>query len=269
VDKSVTVNGAGADILAIDGNMASRVFQIGLGQTGETVTISGLTIRNAQGNFGGGIFITNAATATIINCIVSGSSAGFGGGIFNDAALLTIANTTIKGNIASEGGGTYNNGTLTITNSTFSGNSAQSVGGAMFNDKGTMQITNSTMSNNSAFSGGGILNLGPLEIANTILKTGASGDNILNESGTVTSLGYNLSNDDGWGFLTGPGDQINTDPLLGPLQNSGGSTFTHALLPGSPAIDTGDPTFTPPALLRPARSWVWSRRERTHRRRFV
>ena len=46
--------------------------------------------------------------------------------------------------------------------------------------------------------------------------------------------------------MTGPGDQINTDPLLGPLQDNGGPTFTHALLPGSPAIDTGDPNFTPP-----------------------
>jgi len=116
----------------------------------------------------------------------------------------------------------------------------------MFNDKGTMRVTNSTMSNNSAFSGGGILNLGTLEIGNTILKTGASGGNILNQSGTVTSLGYNVSNDDGGGFLTGPGDQINTDPLLGPLQDNGGSTFTHELLSGSPAIDAGDPNFTPP-----------------------
>ena len=44
----------------------------------------------------------------------------------------------------------------------------------------------------------------------------------------------------------GPGDQINTDPLLGPLQDNGGPTVTHALLPGSPAIDAGDPNFTPP-----------------------
>src|SRR5438067_8728813 len=109
-----------------------------------------------------------------------------------------------------------------------------------------MRVTNSTMSNNSAFSGGGILNLGTLEIGNIILKTGASGGNILNQSGTVTSLGYNLSDDDGGGFLTGPGDQINTDPLLGPLQDNGGSTFTHELLSGSPAIDAGDPNFTPP-----------------------
>ena len=47
-------------------------------------------------------------------------------------------------------------------------------------------------------------------------------------------------------MLTGPGDQINTDPMLGPLQDNGGLTFTHALLPGSPAIDAGDPNFTPP-----------------------
>src|SRR5947208_6350497 len=246
MEKRVTINGAGADVLAVDGNATSSVFQIGTGATAPTVAISGLTIRNAQGNFGGGIFISNAPTATIINCTVSGSRAGFGGGIFSDAALLTIANTTISGNIASEGGGIYNNGTLTITNSTFSGNSAQSVGGAMFNDKGTMRVTNSTMSNNSAFSGGGILNLGTLEIGNTILKTGACGGNILNQSGTVTSLGYSLSNDDGGGFLTGPGDQINTDPSLGPLQNNGGPTFTHQVLSVSPAIDAGDPNFTPP-----------------------
>src|SRR5213079_1152122 len=71
-------------------------------------------------------------------------------------------------------------------------------------------------------------------------------ENIFNDGGTVTSHGYNLSSDDGGGVLTGPGDQINTNPLLGPLQNNGGPTFTHALLPGSPAIDAGDPNFTPP-----------------------
>src|SRR5262249_56283595 len=52
--------------------------------------------------------------------------------------------------------------------------------------------------------------------------------------------------DNGGGSLTATGDQINTDPMLGPLQDNGGPTFTHALLPGSPAIDTGDPSFTPP-----------------------
>jgi hypothetical protein len=51
------------------------------------------------------------------------------------------------------------------------------------------------------------------------------------------------------GFLTGPGDQINTNPLLGPLQNNGGSTLTHALLVGGPGINTGDPQLHAPALV--------------------
>jgi hypothetical protein len=46
--------------------------------------------------------------------------------------------------------------------------------------------------------------------------------------------------------LTGPGDQINTNPMLGSLQDNGGPTFTHELLTGSPATDAGDPNFTPP-----------------------
>lgn len=45
-----------------------------------------------------------------------------------------------------------------------------------------------------------------------------------------SSHGYNLSSDNGGGYLTATGDQINTDPKLGPLQNNGGLTFTH--LPG-------------------------------------
>ena len=85
-----------------------------------------------------------------------------------------------------------------------------------------------------------------VEISNIILNAGASGENIFNDRGTVTSLGYNLSSDDGGCYLTGPGDQINANPLLGPLQDNGGSTFTHALLPDSPAIDAGDPNFHPP-----------------------
>ena len=104
------------------------------------------------------------------------------------------------------------------------------------------------LSDNSArFLAGGILNFQNLEIGNTILKRGDSGENIYNNTqGIVTSLGYNVSSDDGGDILTGPGDQTLTDPMLGPLQNNGGSTLTHALLPGSPAINAGDPSFTPP-----------------------
>jgi hypothetical protein len=57
--------------------------------------------------------------------------------------------------------------------------------------------------------------------------------------------------------LNGPDDQINTDPVLGPLQNNGGPTYTHALLPGSPAIDAGDPKFTPPPFYDQRGSGFW------------
>ena len=283
VDKSVTINAAGADVLAVDGNASSRVFHIG---SGETVTISGLTIRNGHDdNMGGGIDNEVGATLTITNSTLSSNTAGSvnnpaveGGGIFNSGTLtivnstvsgnsaggiagsgggienfgtLTILNSTFSGNTAIKGAGVHNNGpatVVTITNSTLSGNTASAYGGACFNG-GTMYIANSTLSDNSASIGGGILVFGPLQIGNTILNRGDSGANIDSFGEvTVTSLGYNLSSDDGSGHLTGPGDQINTDPLLGPLQNNGGTTFTHELLSGSPAINAGDPSFTPPPL---------------------
>ncbi len=244
VDKSVTINGAGADLLAVDGNATSRVFQTVTGA--ETVSISGLTIRNGQLGEGGGIYNADTVTLTIINSTLSGNAAGLGGGVFN-SGTLTIINSTFSSNMASQGGGIYNpgSGTLTITNSTFSGDAAPVAGGATFN-LGTMQIANTTLSDNSSPLGGGVFNMGTLQIGNTILNAGASGANIANSGGTVTSHGYNLSSDDAGGFLTGPGDQINTDPMLGPLQDNGGATFTHELLPGSPATDAGDPNFTPP-----------------------
>jgi hypothetical protein len=132
VHKSVTINGSGADVLAIDGNAASRVFEIG---SGETVTIFNLTIRNGLDDVsGGGILNGDGATSTITNCTVSdnlaGGIQGQGGGIFN-AGTLAIVNSTVDGNtagsaggITGDGGGICNRGTLTIVNDTISGNTA-------------------------------------------------------------------------------------------------------------------------------------------------
>jgi hypothetical protein len=109
-------------------------------------------------------------------------------------------------------------------------------------------ISNCTFSDNYISYGGnaaGICNAGTLEIGNTILNAEPP-ENLFNNGGTITSAGHNLSSDDGGGYLNGPGDQINTDPMLGLLQDNGGRTFTHELLSGSPAIDAGDPNFTPP-----------------------
>jgi hypothetical protein len=160
---------------------------------------------------------------------------------------MTIESSTLSGNTASLGAGIYNDGAgmVTVTNSTVSTNTANSAGGGMFNI-GALTILNSTLSGNSGDPAGGVFNIGALDIGGSVLNGGSSGDNITNNNGTVLSHGYNLCSDGGGGFLVVTGDQINTDPLLGPLQNNGGSTFTHELLTDSPAIDAGDPNFTPP-----------------------
>ena len=243
VNRSVTINGPGADLLAVDGNAAGVVFQV---MSTGPVTISDLTIKNGHAGSGGGIFNGGVGTLTIINSALSGNTADFGGGVYNGGSL-NIVNSTISGNTANtEGAGVYNPVTVTIINSTFSDN-ASKIAGGVFNT-GTLVITNSTITNNtSMFLAGGVVNLNNFQIGNTILNEGPASANIYNNSsGVVMSRGYNLSSDDASGILTGPGDQIRTDPKLGPLRNNGGHTLTHALLPGSPAIDAGDPSFTPP-----------------------
>jgi predicted outer membrane repeat protein len=258
----------------VNSNVSNNVFGI-LNATDEfgvvTATILSTTV---SGNSAGGIvarphIFGGRAYITIIDCIISGNSTAVNGGGIGGATTLTVANSTISSNSAGTSGGGISGGDVSIVNSTVSGNSAGTTGGGI--GGGNLSIVNSTVSDNSAGtsgggiynnsslyvtlstitansapSGGGIYNVGSVEVSNTILNAGASGENIFNDGGTVTSFGYNLSSDDGGGYLTGPGDQINTDPLLGPLQNNGGPTFTHALLPGSPAIDAGDPNFTPP-----------------------
>jgi len=81
-------------------------------------------------------------------------------------------------------------------------------------------------------------------LMNTIMANSTAGGNCSND-GAIASGGYNLDSDGTCGF-TAEGDLSNTAPLLGPLQDNGGFTFTHALLPGSPAIDAGNPTCPPP-----------------------
>jgi len=234
ISKNITINGLGADLLAVSRAQNAPAFRIFHLLSAHTVVIQGLTISNglaAQFGFGGGI-LNEGSTLSVINCVVSGNSTdSTGGGIsdgFMTGSTLMIESSTLSGNYAGDyGGGIENSGTVTINNSTLSGNTGEFAGGGIYNTRTS--------------AGAAVV-----EIGTTILKRGASGQNIGNNSGTVTSRGYNLSSDDGGGYLTGPGDQINTDPLLGPLQDNGGPTLTHALLAGSPAIDAGDPNFIPP-----------------------
>ena len=90
VNDSITINGPGANILAVNGNAASRVFHI---SSGKTVIISGLTITNGGVVPNGGGILNDHATLTVNNCTVSGNTifSGTGGGIFNNAATRRSA----------------------------------------------------------------------------------------------------------------------------------------------------------------------------------
>jgi hypothetical protein len=285
VDKSVTISGPGPTLLAVWGyvtlNAGFRVFHV---TPNHTMTIGGLTISEGSGgiyndqgtltvnncaviynyaNGGDGGGVNNASgTLIIINSTVRGNSAdGGGGGISSYDGTLTITGSTIADNFALfAGGGISASGTIEISDSTISGNAAgggdnhiPGQGGGIFTG-GTLTINNSTISWNTAWGndfkgpglGGGIYFWDETgSITNSILSynSASEGDNIY---GGVISLGYNVCSDDCG--LNGPGDLNNTDPLLGPLQNNGGPTFTHELLPGSPAIDAGNPRFTPPPI---------------------
>jgi CSLREA domain-containing protein len=257
LNSDMKILGPGANALTVQRSSATQ-FRIFTVNSGKTVTISGLAITNGSAIEGGGIR-NDHGTLTVNNCTVSGNSANNGGGIenfgeFSGTATLTVSNCTFSDNSTASlgtGGGIRNTGqhggsaTVTVVNTTLSGNSAQLAGGAIENaggDSGSAPLTikNSTLSGNSAPSGGGIDNeVATLTIGSTILKAGGSGANISNANGSVTSHGYNLSSDDASAFLNQTGDQNSTDPKLGPLQDNGGPTFTHALLPTSPAIDKG------------------------------
>lgn len=261
IDGSQTVTIRGMTIANGHGDYGGGILS-----ANAALTVSNCTVTANRAEHGGGGICNSGshghAMLTVINCTFIGNSAYDGGAISSRAwlgsAVLTVNNCTINGNSAEFGGGIsigggFEGGSIGwVSNSTISGNLAE-YGGGMSSEAGgntwvTLTITNGTLSNNSADSGGGILNKGGARLAlgNTIFNAGASGENISNNGGAVTSFGYSMSSDDGGGVLTGPGDQIDIDPMLGPLQDNGGTTFTHALLPGSPAIDAGDPTFTAP-----------------------
>jgi CSLREA domain-containing protein len=212
-------------------------------------TAQGSCWEDCYGGYGGGIH--NWGNLTLTNSTVSGNNAvfgGYGGGIWNRGGL-TLTDSTVSGNYAGfRGGGIFSWGGSTLTNSTLSGNSAP-YGGGIFNHGGNdyLTLTNSTVSGNTATTpvgGGGIdrfLFPNTAYLANSVVA-----DNGLRNCGSpVGSLGYNLSDDASCG-LTATGDLVVADAMLGPLQNNGGPTETHDLLPGSPAIDAGSVSCPPP-----------------------
>jgi hypothetical protein len=265
---TVTLDGfavtGGVTLFDCSGQVDSTVCNGGGIYNRGTLTLTNSTVSGNVGQAGCGIG-NDGGTLTLTNSTVSDNGGGAGGGIYIYIGTLTLTNSTVSGNNAGIGGGIDNEETtLTVTNSTVSGNTATATstegsgfgGGIKNSDTGTATLTNSTVSGNAAVRGGGVHNEGTMTLTNSTLS-GNSGDGIANETGTVTltnsvidgdcvpagsaiSGGHNIeSSGDTCGFEEAS-DQINVsteDLNLGPLQDNGGPTQTHALLPGSVAID--------------------------------
>jgi CSLREA domain-containing protein len=202
------------------------------------VTFSG----NSAGNEGGSLW--NNGYARLINVNFNGNSAPYGGGI-NNSSMATLTNVTFNGNSATNhGGGMVNYGTATLTNVTFSGNSSTNLGGGIA-EEGSSTLSNVTFNGNVANNGGGIYvwSGSTSRLKNTLLA-GGNAPTGKDCSGTVNSYGYNLIQETAGCTITGDqtGNVYGEDPLLGPLAQYSGYTFTHALLPGSPAIDSAAST---------------------------
>jgi hypothetical protein len=242
INQALTIDGAGSGITVNGGG--NRVFQI---DAGNTVVISSLTITGgvASGfNSGGGIY--NLGSLTLNNSTVTGNHAFDAAGIVNASNATMIMNgDTVSNNTASGagGGGIANSGTLTIVNCTIAAN--QAVNGGGISNNGVLKMANSTVASNTVVGGdgGGIINTGAeLDLLNTIVfnpNSGAASQNdvhgqLTQAEGDLFGSSVSITGGSDLG-----GNQFNTNPLLGPLQDNGGPTATLALLPASPALGTG------------------------------
>lgn len=221
------------------------------------LTVINSSITSNTGDFGGG-GIASSGTATITDSTIDGNTAGKdgysggggGGGIqhFPPNSLMinnsTISNNKLLGYFSGSGIEAF--GTVTLNNSTVSGNSGGAFGEGIYGFVATVNLNNSTITNNQHY---GIFNqASTFTLKHSLIANNGSSDcyNDPIYSGAINSFGNNLIENNVNCTLSN-NDLIYMDPILGPLQNNGGLTFTHALLEGSPAIDIDSSDCPPPA----------------------
>ncbi len=246
VDGGATVNLTGVDI------SRTRAYGGGAGicNNGTLSMTGGSLVSNRQFNNTNGGGLNNSGTATLTNVTLRSNKGELGGGIYQGGGTLAVSNSTIYRNSSASGAGVYVDAasvSASLTNCTVSQNRATTAGGGI-RGTATTTLLNVTVNSNSASNGGGIAGTGT-GITNTILnknRSPVSGTSFNNcETPTsVVSGGHNLENGSNC-LLTGTADISGQNPLLRPLANNSGTTKTHALGAGSPAIDQGDDGAAP------------------------
>ena len=183
---------------------------------------------------------SNAGGTSIMNCTFRQNHCGYAGGsIHNGPGLhMRLEGSTFVDNASDwVAGSVVNEGFLSVRNSTLSGNRSDDTG-AITNWGGSVTILGCTLSGNQSNTGGNITNSdGEFSMGNALL------DGQL--SGSFVSLGHNIigvgDGSSGWTAADLVGSSADpVDPVIGPLADNGGPTWTHALLPGSPAMNSGN-----------------------------
>ncbi|TWT95439.1 choice-of-anchor Q domain-containing protein [Neorhodopirellula pilleata] len=267
IEDDLKINGPGAKSLTIDAGGNSRVFNILRGD----VTLEGLDITGGIAENGGAIQNLGHGFLNISQSWIHDNAATGNGGAIHlgeDSRTLRIMDSTLSSNTAmSQGGAIYlataftQQGIAEVFNSTISGNAAPLGSGIADSSNSSIDVVlrNSTLTNNTgeaAFYASGT--------AYNSIIAGNHFDGDFNSpdlSGIhapvlfSSIIGKRLSFDsfeepqapDRNGNLIG--SEIAIDPRLGPLADNGGPTPTHALLPDSPALNSGNPVFLPDEMV--------------------
>ena len=242
----------------VDGGGIDRVFDV---RGPATASFDRLTITGgANAVAGGGIETIGGAVSTVTRSTITGNSSGIGGGldVVGDSSTLAVIDTTVAGNIApgamGEGGGinAETGAVLNVTSSTISGNTATADGGGIRVvglNQPTVNVLSSTITANTAANGGGTFPEAgnTLNLKGSILAGNTGTVSAPDCGGVLTSQGHNLIGNPAGCTISNqqPTDIVGPNPGLGPLADNGGPTQTHALTPGSLAIDAGPPDAPP------------------------
>ena len=209
----------------------SAAYGGGIFNEGGSVTMIDSTFSNNDAYMDGGGIYSQGGTVTVSTSTLSHNNASFtGGGVYNADGIVTVSNSTFSYNsgdplMSSYAGGIYNIGTLTISDSIFSNNSAEASGGGIFHADGTLTITNSIFSGNSASPGGGIINNATLIIANSTF------------SGNSADSGGAIYNNGTRGILT-----VTESTFSGNSAQDGGGIFNYGTLTVTNSTFSGNGT---------------------------
>jgi hypothetical protein len=208
---------------------------------GDEVTADRLTLTGGHGN--GGAFGVVRNRLMITRSILTGNRGGSGGGIYNFGGTVSVTDSQITGNTASDNAGGVGNlggGQLTMTRTTVSDNHVdigRGEGGAILN-VGSATIANSTLTGNSGSEGGAIRNGGPLTITDSLLSgntASLTGGGIMAVGGGVTVVRSAITNNhaatEGGGYYAfggvDPGHTLINTTISGNSADHGGGLWVH------------------------------------------